>query len=141
VSNLIYDMPVQLPYNNLIQQFHYYYMKGEYKTASSKLQTAIDGGERTGENYFNLGKSCYQDGDFQNAAKNYGIAAGYSPNEPIYWLYYGHALQKIGQDEEAKTVLTQASTLSNDLDELVRVYESIEQFRRKYSVYIDKEIS
>ncbi len=128
-------MPAQIPYNNLIQQFHYHYMKGEYRQASSKLQIAVDEGQRSGENYFNLGKCYYQVGDFQNAAKNYGIAAGYSPNEPIYWLYYGHALQKIGQVEEAKTVLSQASTLSDNLEELLEAYESIEQFRKKYCIY------
>lgn len=117
-----------------IQQFQYHFYKGNYQMAVQSLQDAIQNGNRTGEVYFNLGRSYDSSGDLKSAIKSYGIAVGYSPNEPIYWLHYGYALEKSGQQDEAAAILAQASCLTDDLDYLVDAYERLQKFRTKYSL-------
>ena len=100
--------------------------------AVESLKNAIQQGIRTGEVYFNLGRSYDSVGDLQNAVKSYGIAVGYSPNEPIYWLHYGYALQQTGEQEEAITILQQASSLTTSSESLVEAYDRLQKFRSHF---------
>lgn len=83
------------------------------------IKSLIERGFKNGENYYSLGKAYEICEDYVNAARNLGIACGYTPNEPLYWDCYAAALQKLQMLERSKASLQQAIVLGANVDSYI----------------------
>lgn len=100
-----------------IHLFEFYYTRREYIQAAKMLERAISLGDASGENYFNLGVSYNNGGDFHRALEAYEKAVELEPEEALFWSYYGSVLKKIGRLSEAKVNLTRAIELDSNCDD------------------------
>lgn len=106
-------------HSELIRHFERLYLTKQYKKAANTLSQAIKKGAKTGGNYFKLGMAYYLTGDFKNAVTSYGVAVGYSPNKPDYWIYYGEALKQINRNKEAQSVIAYAQSICDDWEDIL----------------------
>lgn len=100
-----------------IHLFEYYYFKHEYIRAAKMLERAISLGEVSAENYFNLGVTYNNGGNFSKAIEEYDKAVELQTNNAMYWSYHGSVLKKLGRLAEAEVSLNRAVDLDQNCDD------------------------
>ena len=100
-----------------IHLFEYYYIKHEYIRAANILERAIFLGEVSAENYFNLGVTYNNGGNFSKAIEGYAEAVKLQTNNAIYWSYHGSVLKKLDRLVEAEVSLNRAVELDKNCDD------------------------
>lgn len=109
-------MKLSIMYQELIQQFEYYYIHQDYLKAIEKLHLAIEAGAVNGTNYFYLGLMYEKTRQLEAASKYFGIAVGHSPNEPLFWFYYGEALKTINQIEDGIAAIEYGKLINSQFE-------------------------
>lgn len=95
-------------------------MDNTHLSSIKTLEQAVAKGKGNGTIYFNLGMAYKGLGNVQKAVRYFGLAVGYCPNEPYYWLYYGVCLYKVRQFNNAKMAMQQANAVGMQWEDLYK---------------------
>ena len=71
-----------------------------------------------GQAYFDFGVFAYEDGDYEDAERNFGKALEFDPDNPLYNHYMGKAYLKMERYQETEDYLTRAWDVNPDMSGL-----------------------